>query len=185
MTYSTAHKQARMTATRDRLNGGALQILNNASTVLASTALNNPSGTVSGDTLTLGGFPKTVVASSPGTAASARFVNASSVDEKTGLTVGIPSSAAPAWAANTAYTAGQVRTNGANIYTCSVSGTSASGGGPTGTAAGITDGTAAWDWLCIVNAAVQIDNGAGSLAITAGASITISGSPAPTLVHAA
>ena len=185
MTYATAHKTARMTTTRDRLNGGSIVILSAGSTALAAVPLNNPSGTVSADVLTFSGFPKTVAASATGAAASAKLVNSAAGDEKTGLTVGLPASAAPAWAAATAYTVGQVRTNGANIYTCTGAGTSAGSGGPTGTGSGITDGTATWAWLCIAGAAVQIDNGSATLQITSGASVTVSGSPAPTLTHAA
>jgi len=48
------------------------------------------------------------------------------------------------WAASTAYTSGQVVTNGGSLYICTTSGTSASSGGPTGTGSGITDGTAVW-----------------------------------------
>lgn len=183
MTYSTAHKTARMTVTRDRLNGGSLLIQTSGAGTLASVPLNNPSGTVSADVLTLAGFPKAVTASASGTAAQARFVNASAGDEKTGLTVGLPASLAPNWAGSTAYTVGQVRTNGASIYTCSVAGTSASSGGPTGTGSSIPDGSASWAYLCPANAAVQIDNGSSTLALVAGAAVTVSGSPAPTITH--
>lgn len=127
MTYSTAHKQARMTTTRDRLNAGSLVVTDSGGTTLFSVPLDNPSGTASGAVLTLAGFPKTVTASAGGTAAAAKLVNSSAVDEKTGLTVGIPGS----------------------------------------------------------GAAVIIDNGSGSLAITMLASVTVSGTPAPTLTHAA
>lgn len=127
MTYSTAHKSARMTTTRDRLNAGALQVVDAGGAVLFTVPLDNPCGSVSGAVLTMSGFPKTVTASGGGTAAAARLQNASSVDEKTGLTVGVPGS----------------------------------------------------------NAQVVIDNGSGTLAIALGASVTVSGSPAPTLTHAA
>lgn len=49
-----------------------------------------------------------------------------------------------AWAASTAYTVGTVRMNGYTIYQCTVAGTSASSGGPTGDSASITDGTVTW-----------------------------------------
>lgn len=127
MTYSTAHKTARMTTTRDRLNAGSLQVVDAGGNALFSVPLNNPAGTVSGAMLTLAGFPKTVTASAGGTAASARLQNSSSADEKTGLTVGVPGSGAQ----------------------------------------------------------VTIDNGTGTLAVSLGASVTVSGSPAPTLTHAA
>jgi hypothetical protein len=185
MTYSTAHKTARMTTTRDRLNGGALLLLNAGGSTLCSITLNSPSGTVSADILTFSGFPKTAAASSLGDVASAKLVNSTAGDEKTGLTVGVPASAAPAWSPSTAYTVGQVRTNGSNVYRCTGAGTSAGSGGPTGTGASISDGSAVWAWLCVANAQVQIDNGSGTLTLAAGATVTVSGSPAPTIQHAA
>lgn len=55
-----------------------------------------------------------------------------------------------AWAATTAYTAGQVVTNGGNYYICYAAGTSAGSGGPTGTGAGpITDNTVTWYYFGI------------------------------------
>lgn len=50
------------------------------------------------------------------------------------------------WAPSTAYTAGKARINGGNIYVCTVAGTSAGSGGPTGTGASITDGTVTWSY---------------------------------------
>lgn len=50
------------------------------------------------------------------------------------------------WVALTAYTLGQYRVNGSNMYKCSQAGTSAASGGPTGTGTNITDGTAKWDY---------------------------------------
>jgi hypothetical protein len=49
-----------------------------------------------------------------------------------------------AWTSNTAYTAGQIRSNNTNIYRCVTSGTSANSGGPTSNTGTITDGTAQW-----------------------------------------
>lgn len=52
---------------------------------------------------------------------------------------------ATAWAISTAYALNQTVSNGGNTYIATTAGTSASsGGGPTGTGAGITDGTAVW-----------------------------------------
>lgn len=54
----------------------------------------------------------------------------------------------PAWTAGAAYLAGEVVTNGGNMYRCSVAGTAAGSGGPTGTGAGaITDNTATWRYV--------------------------------------
>lgn len=52
----------------------------------------------------------------------------------------------PAWAPSTAYSVGQLVSNGGNAYTCVVAGTSAASGGPTGTGTGIIDGTVTWDF---------------------------------------
>jgi hypothetical protein len=52
-----------------------------------------------------------------------------------------------AWAALTAYTAGQRIANGGKVYQCITSGSSGSSGGPTGTASDITDGTAHWAYI--------------------------------------
>jgi hypothetical protein len=52
-----------------------------------------------------------------------------------------------AWAAATAYTVGQLRTNNSNIYQCITAGTSAVSGGPTSTSADITDGTVHWKYI--------------------------------------
>jgi hypothetical protein len=55
---------------------------------------------------------------------------------------------APAWAISTAYVVGAVVLNDTNkIYACVTAGTSAGAGGPTGTGAGIVDGTAVWDYI--------------------------------------
>lgn len=57
---------------------------------------------------------------------------------------------APPWAASTAFRAGDLVTNGSapiKLYLCVTGGTSAASGGPTTTAAAITDGTATWTYL--------------------------------------
>lgn len=60
-----------------------------------------------------------------------------------------PLLAPPSWAATTAYLSGQVVTNAnGNLYVCSVAGTSAASGGPTGQAAATqVDGTASWQYF--------------------------------------
>jgi hypothetical protein len=51
------------------------------------------------------------------------------------------------WAASTAYVIGDVVVNDdGKVYTCDQDGTSASSGGPTGTAANTADGTTRWDY---------------------------------------
>lgn len=56
---------------------------------------------------------------------------------------------AVAWTASTAYEIGDIVSNDTGkLYTCVTAGTSAGSGGPTGTTAAITDGTAVWDYWC-------------------------------------
>jgi hypothetical protein len=58
---------------------------------------------------------------------------------------------AKSWAASTAYTVGQRRKNGTNVYACTAAGTSAGAGGPTGS--GIVDNTCQWTWAGLVTPA--------------------------------
>lgn len=51
------------------------------------------------------------------------------------------------WVASTAYTLGQIRVNGSNVYRVTVAGTSAGSGGPTGTGSAIVDGTVTWSYI--------------------------------------
>lgn len=60
-----------------------------------------------------------------------------------------------AWAGATAYAVGALRTNGGNIYECTVAGISAGSGGPTGTGTAITDNTATWRYVAAGTAAVR------------------------------
>lgn len=92
--YSTAVKTARMTAVRDQIDAGAgpgvLQIgTAGMATVLATITLADPSGTISGDTLTFSGFPRSdTAADATGIAAAARIRDSNNTDVITGLTVG-------------------------------------------------------------------------------------------------
>jgi len=52
-----------------------------------------------------------------------------------------------AWTGSHAYTSGDQVTNDGRQYVCITSGTSAASGGPSTTAADITDGTAHWRWM--------------------------------------
>jgi len=90
VSYSTAAKNNRMTAVRDLLNGGKLEIgTAGMAAVLATFTLDATSGTISNGVLTLSGFPKTVAAAAGGTAAAARLRTSANADVVTGLTVGI------------------------------------------------------------------------------------------------
>lgn len=89
VTYSATAKTNRMTAVRDLLNGGKLEILHSdGSTVLATFTLSATSGTVSGSVLTLSFAASTVTASAGGTATTARLRTSANADVVTGLTCG-------------------------------------------------------------------------------------------------
>lgn len=162
MTYAANIKASRMTVVRDALNSGSLELLNASNQSLGAATLNSSSGTVAGDLLTLAGFPKAITAligsSWAAPVASARFRSSAAADVKTGLTVGLTPTAAPAWGGSQNYSAGQTRTNGANQYRVVTGGTSAASGGPTGTGQSIVDGTVTWAYIAPANAVVQLSS---------------------------
>lgn len=92
--YTTAVKNARMTAVRDQIDGGpaagVLQIgTAGMAAVLAEFTLDDPCGTVASGVLTFSGFPKSdTSANNTGTAAAARIRDSVGTDVVTGLTVG-------------------------------------------------------------------------------------------------
>lgn len=93
VTYTAATKTARMNAVETQIDLGAgagkLEIgTAGMAVIIATFALNDPAGTVSGSVLTLSGFPKTVAATNSGTAAVARIRDSNNTDVVTGLTVG-------------------------------------------------------------------------------------------------
>jgi len=51
------------------------------------------------------------------------------------------------WAASTAYTVGNVVSNGGNAYICMAGGTSSGSGGPSGRSVGQTDNAVTWDYI--------------------------------------
>jgi hypothetical protein len=97
VTYSTATKTARMTAVLNQIDGGTgagkIKIRDSGNTVLVTIILADPSATVSGDTLTFSGFPKSdTSADATGTAANAIITDSSDVTIISGLTVGTSAS---------------------------------------------------------------------------------------------
>ena len=114
VTYPTAVKTARMTAVRDLIDAGSgpgvLQIgTTGMASILAEITLNDPSGTISSDVLSLSGFPKSdTSANNTGTAAAARIRDSNGNDVITGLTVGL--SAADIILDSVSITAGQTVT---------------------------------------------------------------------------
>lgn len=89
ITYNTAVKTDRMTATRDYFANGTLEIgTAGMGAVLATFGLSASGGTVSGDTWTLVFDASPVAASGTGTAAAAQIKTSGGSAHLTGLTVG-------------------------------------------------------------------------------------------------
>jgi hypothetical protein len=110
-TYDSTLKSARMTATRDGLASGDLQILTSADAVLVTFPLSATGGTVSGDTWTVqfgaGTNTSTIAATGTGTAAKARFRNSGGTVRVTGVTAGASGSGAGVIIDNTSIATGQ------------------------------------------------------------------------------
>lgn len=89
VTYATAVKTARMTATRDDVANGTLEIgTSGMAAVLATFGLDATAGTISGAVWTLVFDAATVAATGTGTAAAAQIKNSAGTARITGLTVG-------------------------------------------------------------------------------------------------
>lgn len=88
VTYATAVKTARMTATRDHFAAGSLEILTAADVLLATFALTAGGGSVAGAVWTLAFVASTVAAGATGTAAKAQIKTSGAAANLTGLTVG-------------------------------------------------------------------------------------------------
>lgn len=89
VTYATAAKTARMTATRDHFADGTLEIgTTGMATVLATFGLSATGGSVTNDVWTLAFDASSVTASAGGTAAAPRLKNSVGTANLTGLTVG-------------------------------------------------------------------------------------------------
>lgn len=180
VTYPLNVKTSRMTAVKTALGtDGKLEI---GTTGLATLVATVPLG--AGGTVTNGVWTLLSASASDSSAdvtariSEARLCSSVNADVVTGLSVGLSSSAAPAWAGTTAYVLGDFVTNGANQYKCTTAGTSAASGGPTGQGTGITDGTVVWDYCAIANADIQVNN----VDVTLGEAVQIDSA---TITHAA
>ncbi len=88
VTYTTAMKTARMTATRDNVANGTLEILTAADAVLVTYGLSADGGSVSGAVYTLAFDASSVTATGTGTASKAQIKTSGGTANITGLTVG-------------------------------------------------------------------------------------------------
>ena len=120
--YSTAAKNARLTAVANTIDGGSgpgvLQIgTAGMAVVLADITLADPCATVSGGVLTFSGFPRSdTSANANGTAAAARIRDSAGNDVITGLTVGLTGSGADIIFESVSFNVGEVITlNSATI----------------------------------------------------------------------
>lgn len=104
VTYSTAAKNARLTAVVNEIDGGTASPANGRleigtagmASILATITLQVPCGTVAAGVLTLSGTPLSdASADNTGTAAAARIRDADGTDVITGLTVGTAASPSP------------------------------------------------------------------------------------------
>lgn len=90
--YNASLRTTRMTAVETALDAGAgaatLEIgTTGMASVLVTFTLSDPAGTVSGDTLTGSGMPKSATAGNSGTAAEARLKDSTGTVVVSGLTV--------------------------------------------------------------------------------------------------
>jgi hypothetical protein len=159
--YPDNVKSARMTAVKTALGtDGKLEVGSTGMTVLIAEVPLGTGGTVSsaGVWTLVASAVSDPAANATARASEARLRSSVNEDVVTGLTVGLKSAAAPAWAGTTAYSLGAFVTNGANQYKCITAGTSAASGGPTGQGATITDGTVTWEYCSVANADIQVSN---------------------------
>ncbi len=100
-------------------------------------------------TITATGTPTTSLTSGRGASVTSTGIQFVTTETKT-ITV------LTSWVHDTVYTAGNRRTNSSKCYLCITGGTAASSGGPTTTAADITDGTVHWKYLGSGTGAIDI-----------------------------
>lgn len=85
--YATATKTARMTATKDQVLNGTLEIRSAALVVLATFTLSASAGSVSGDVWTLGFAASTVTAVADGVANNAIIKSSGGTTRISGLSI--------------------------------------------------------------------------------------------------
>ena len=106
-TYAAAIKTARMTATRDEVAGGTLEVRDNTDAVLVEYDLTLVGGTVAGDTWTLAFDETTIAATAAGDADNIVIKNSGGTVLISGLTVGVSGSGANAIIDNVNIAVGQ------------------------------------------------------------------------------
>lgn len=89
---------------------------------------------------------------------AAGYVQHYRIYDSGGATCHIQGLVSQAWSATTAVVLNQQMHNGGNVYRCTTAGTTAGAGGPTGTGAGIADGTAVWTYIGLVEMTITNTN---------------------------
>lgn len=123
ITLSAAARTAIMTALRDTVPGGTLELLSAGSAVLAIFTLSTPAGSVAGDVWTLAftstSTTGTAAAASGTVATTARFKNAAAAVTLSGLTVSLTAGSGDVKLDNTSISTGQTVTisSGTVTYT--------------------------------------------------------------------
>lgn len=177
MHISLALANTQATALITALNGGSAITYSGAmpatpettatGTVLATNALPATFGTTSNGVVTVAAITA-VAATGTGIPGYIRLLSS-------GAAAQIDLQVAPAWGASLAVAVGTYCVNGSNYYKCLTAGTTASTGGPTGTAvSGITDGTAVWGYVGATATAAGVDVTTTATQITAGSTWTLS-----------
>ena len=173
---SAAARNAAVNAMTALLNGGFLRLYSGTPPANADAAL-------SGNTqLAEGTIANPAFAAASGGAATANAIGQDNSNDASGspsffrmVTSGgaavFQGLAAVSWLGSTAYVVGDRVVNGSNQYRCTVAGTSAASGGPTGTGASITDGGATW---AFEGPAVGVIGSGGGPRLVAGGTFSIS-----------
>jgi hypothetical protein len=136
------------------IEGNALSLTSNATATITANPPLNGTYLAGGTNINLcPALASLIGCTSPGQFWGEGVLQATSqygaVGQETTLTANMvdDSGYAATWTTSTAYAAGASVFNGANIYTTTTGGTSASSGaGPSGTGTGITDGTVTWNY---------------------------------------
>jgi hypothetical protein len=173
---SAAARNAAVNAATALLNGGFARIYSGTPPANADAAL-------SGNTqLAEGTLGTPAFGGASAGAAAANAVGQDASNDATGspsfvrlVTTGgaaiIQGLASIAWVASTAYVVGDRVANGGNQYRCTVAGTSAGSGGPSGTGGAIVDGGATWAFEGAVEGLIT---NTGGPRIVAGGTFSIS-----------
>ena len=127
-------------------NNGTISFYSGTMPSTPETAVNTASNTLI-STWTFGATAFSAPSFSGGAQTAAATFTASSVSPVNSANVSFARAIPPAWGGSVGYSRGSGVTNGGNVYQCTVAGTSAASGGPTGTTNSIVDNTVTWQYV--------------------------------------